>query len=345
MATINNNSFIFDFLTQTRFSVWRHVIFILLFLPIALSMSFSVFSEHVDVLGGKVWLYGVCLAGIPVSFVYFNLKVLIPRYFAKNNYRTYVASFLLCIVLFLSITYLTEYLILASRGISMEFTVYVLLDGLSDLTLYVVCIAGSSITAMLQQWARDTGRIDDLENAWLRSNLDELKNRINPEFLYGVLAYASETVRAEPEKVSATLLRLSKLLRYELYDCKRERVLMRSDLSFIENYLSLEQQNAGNNFVYNISTVGDSNFFIAPFLFMPFIQEIMKQKPSDLRLSFDFEDNLIRFTVNVADIDLLSCDFQKVEQRFTLFYGRDFSINRDIRSLAFVLNKTGADYE
>jgi sensor histidine kinase YesM len=325
--------------------MWRHVIFILLFLPIALSMSFSVFSEHVDVLGGKVWLFGVCLAVIPVSFVYFNLKLLIPRYFAKNMYRAYIANFLLCILLFLSITYLVKYLILSTRGIKMEFNVYVLLDGLSDLVLYIICIAGSSVTTMLQQWARDASKIDDLENVWLRSNLDELKNRINPEFLYSVLEHSSETVKAEPEKVSVTLLRLSKLLRYELYDCKRERVLMRSDLSFIGNYLSLEQQNAENNFVYKISAVGNSDFFIAPFLFMPFIQEIMKQKPSELRLNFEFGDNIIRFTVNVTDIDLLSCDFQKVEQKFTIFYGGDFGINRDKRSLELVLKKTGAKYE
>lgn len=339
MATKDANSIILDFLTQTKFRLWRHVLFIILFLPIALSMSFSVFSGHIDVLGNKIYLFGACLAILPISFVYFNLKILIPRYFAKNRYGTYIAYFLICMLLFLTITYLARYHILTAQGIKQELNIYAVLDGLSNFILYTICIASSSVTAMLQQWTNDTNKIDNLENTWLKNSLDELKNRINPKFLYGILDYSSETVKTKPEKASVALLKLSELLRYELYDCKRERVLLKSDIQFIDNYLSLEQQNLENKFTYTISVMGSTNYFLTPFIFMPFVQEVMMQKPLEIVIGFKIQEELIHFSMNVIGIDLSECNFQKVEQKLALLYSNNFSINRDKSSLILILKK------
>lgn len=355
MATIDNNNLIFDFLTRDKSRVWRHVLFILLFLPIAFGMSFSTLSGHVDELGGIVYLLGFCLALIPISLIYFNLKVLIPRYFTKNRYSRYAISFLLCVLLLVVITYLAKYLILSVHNIHAEFTVYVVLDGLSNFMLYSICAVSSSVTALLKQLDSDTHKIGDLENAWLKSSLDELKTRINPTFLYAVLDHASVMVKTNPGKASAMLMQLSELLRYELYDCKRERVLLKSDIQFIENYLSLVQQGADGKFTYVVTTNGKTDYFIPPFIFMPFIQEVMSQRLSKLSVGFESEEKSknqpkisvgfeseekwLRFTLIVDEADLSHANFQKMEQKLAMIYGDGFSIKRNDDSVEVSLEK------
>lgn len=54
------------------------------------------------------------------------------------------------------------------------------------------------------------------------------------------------------------LMKLSQLLRYQLYDCSRTKVLLSSEINFLNNYLTLEQ-NSQAQFNYELLADGEVN--------------------------------------------------------------------------------------
>lgn len=328
---------LFDFLTRPGFRVWRHMLFILALIPVGLSQSFFVFGSSAEIPTSTIYSFGVCFAVITIAIVYFNSYYLAPYFLSRGEYASYFIVLLLVVSGFVLVKYMAEYWIFLNAGIMREFNGVTVLDGLSNLMTYTVCIASSSITLLFRQWMADHAKIESLENKQLKNSIDEIKNRIRPTFLYATLDYASEKVKSDPGQTSDTLFKLSELLRYQLYDCTRNKVLLASDIGFIRNYLILEQQNSGNRFSFTLSVTGDSNKFIPPVLFTPWIEEIIGQHPTELFVKFDMDDCLIKFECAGSGIDISPCDFQKAEQKLELLYGSDVVVNKGIDSIALQL--------
>ncbi len=59
------------------------------------------------------------------------------------------------------------------------------------------------------------------------------------------------------------LMKLSQLLRYQLYDCSRTKVLLSSEINFLNNYLTLEQ-NSQAQFNYELLADGEVNRTLVP---------------------------------------------------------------------------------
>ena len=118
----------------------------------------------------------------------------------------------------------------------------------------------------------DTQLINELERSKTLTELEQLKNQINPHFLFNMLNNANVLTKKDPEKASQVLMKLSDLLRYQLYDSSRDKVLLTSDIHFLEDFLNLEKVRR-DNFDYMISKEGNlSGVFIPPLLFISFVE-------------------------------------------------------------------------
>ncbi|MEJ0102280.1 MAG: histidine kinase [Bacteroidota bacterium] len=58
--------------------------------------------------------------------------------------------------------------------------------------------------------------------------------------------------KKDPEKASQVLMKLSDLLRYQLYDSARNKVLLTADIHFLTDFLNLEKIRR-DNFEFSIS--------------------------------------------------------------------------------------------
>ena len=328
---------LFDLLTQPGVRIWRHMFFIILFIPIGLAQSFFVFGSNVEIPTSAIYAFGIGLAVTIIAFVYFNINFLAARFLPRGEYGSYVLALVLSVSGFVFMKYSAEYYMFSRAGIFREFNGISILDALSNLVLYTICIASGSITILFKRWLAGNAMIESLENKKLKDSIEEIRNRINPKFLYATLDNASEKVKSEPEQTSETLFKLSELLRYQLYDCKRKEVLLHSDIEFIRNYLILEQQNSVNTLAFSISVIGNTNIFIRPNLFTPWIEEIIQHHPTNLDVAFDIDDCLIKFECTVSKLNLSICDFTKIEKRLELFYGSDISMSKGINSITVEL--------
>lgn len=338
MPSNSQENSLFEFLTQPKFKGWRHLLFLMAIVPIAMSQTFYVFGSHTAIPTATIYFFGTGFALIVIAIVYLNRYYLVPRLLSKGKYFDYFIVMLLAVLGFVLVKYLVEYRIFSQIGVTRPFTGVTLLDGLSNLTVYTICITSGSLTLLFKQWREDHAEIEGLENIRLKKSIDDIKNRIRPKFLYATLAYASEQAKSDPGQTSDTLLRLSELLRYQLYDCTRDKVLLATDIEFIRNYLLLEQQNANNEFSFTVSVTGDPNLFVPPALFLPWIEEIIRNNPRGLWVVFDISSCLIEFTCQVSGIDLGSCDFQKTTQRPELLYGDDLEVFKSANSIVLKLN-------
>ena len=309
------NNLLYDFLTRPGCRIGRHMLFIVLLLSIAVGQSFFVFEKNHELLGISFYLYLAGLAVFYIFLAYFNLYYLGPQFILKGRYVEYFIFAVATVAVFLIIKNTTEMQLLSSVGTTLNFNGITLLDNISNLTLNIICLSGGLVPVLFKQWIDDNERIASLENRRLKSNLDEIKGQLNPDFLFNTIAVASSKLKTNVPETSAILFRLSDVLRYELYDCKREKVLLKPDVEFINNYLLLEQQNACFPFNFSISTSGNMNQFVEPFLFMPVIKEIMKLKPSRLQLHFMSANGNVIFDCKTKGIDLRNCDFNEINQR------------------------------
>lgn len=300
MPTNQTSNLLYDFLTAPRFRWGRHILFLAVLICIAFGQSFFVFSSYTDTLGSTVYLFVGSLAVLSVTLAYFNLYYLVPRLLLKNKYTEYFLSLAGMITLFMAGKYLAECRILNTLGIVRTFNGITLLDIFSNLTLNTICITGSLITVLFQQWLTDTTRINTLENQNLKNSITQLKEHIHPDFLFRVIRYASDEVERDPAKISDLLFKLGELLRYELYDCKRGRVILKSDIGFINDYLSLEQQ-LSDTFTYTLTVTGPTNRFIRPFVFMPAIQETMKRLPRHIDIRFTVENEVMELECEATE--------------------------------------------
>lgn len=337
MVTNRHKNILFDFLTQPAFRLWRHLVFIVAFFPIGLSQSFFVFDGYAQIPTSTLYGFGICLALTIIAFVYVNIYVLAARFLPRGEYASYAFSLFLLVSAFVFVKYIAEYWIFSGAGIIRELNGVTVLDGLSNLMLYTICIASGSITILFKRWIADHAVIDNLESKQLKNNIEEIKNRIHPKFLSATLDYAAEKVKSEPEQTSETLFALSELLRYQLYDSKRDQVLFESDIQFIRNYLILERQNSENRLSFTISATGARNRFIPSSLFIPWIEEITSQHPTTLDVKFAIDDRLISFGCKVSGMGLSRCDFSKIEHRQKLLYGDNIRIVKRSSSLELQL--------
>ena len=151
------------------------------------------------------------------------------------------------------------------------------MDYLSSFPLTLLSIMGGGMTVLLRLWILENQRVMQLEKIRLQSEIEHLKEQISPSMLFRVLHYSGEQALVNPGKASKMLMKLSQILRYQLYDCNREKVLLNTGIKFLTNYLELEQLVSGK-FDFHMNASGETGrTFVFPLLFIPFIQYTVKQ--------------------------------------------------------------------
>jgi hypothetical protein len=105
----------------------------------------------------------------------------------------------------------------------------------------MVIIFASLPVVLAIQWTRQHNRIVALEQEKTKTELDLLKQQLNPHFFFNTLnnlyALSLQQSRQTPESI----LQLSELMRYVIYKGQEERVLIREEIKYVEDYMDLQQ--------------------------------------------------------------------------------------------------------
>ncbi|CCH00044.1 Inner membrane protein yehU [Fibrella aestuarina BUZ 2] len=144
-----------------------------------------------------------------------------------------------------------------------------------------------------------------LEKDKLQLELDFLKSQVNPHFLFNTLNSVYARVFDTDESAADLLLRLSELMRYNLYETNQPRVALTSELAYIQNYLDLERNRLeGQPVEITYAQTGEATTHtIAPLLLIAFVENAFKHgvkgatKPAFVRVAVQVAGGQLLFTV------------------------------------------------
>lgn len=234
--------------------------------------------------------------------VYTNIYLLVPRFLLKNRLLLYLITVLGVITLCLALVVIGQgflYTVVVPSQQEMG-TLGMWLNAFSGVFTFGFVAAGTSAILLFRHWIRYNQRIDELQSMTLQSELQYLRNQINPHFLFNMLNNANVLIRKNPAEASQVLFKLEDLLRYQINDSSLEHISLASDIRFLNDYLNLEKIRR-DKFTYILAKEGEiDSVQLPPLLFIPFVENAVKhsfdsENPSFIHLSFVIRDERLEF--------------------------------------------------
>jgi len=127
------------------------------------------------------------------------------------------------------------------------------------------------------EWVKDRKIKAELEKDKITSQLELLKSKINPHFLFNTLNNIDVLIKDEPKKASEYLKKLSEILRFMLYESNVDKVSLNKEIEYIRKYIDLQKIRTSNADFVKFEITGDANNkFISPMILIHFIENAFK---------------------------------------------------------------------
>ncbi len=236
-----------------------------------------------------------------VMFVVFNIIpvyqhfYVLKKYFYNKKYYPYVALLLLIIIVN---SFLNDFLY------SLLYTWdKPTVDWFVDIPAVLVI---TTAVKLVRDGYRQRLRLNQLESKQLEAELSALKSQLNPHFLFNNLNNLYAMSMDYPEPLSKYIFKLSELLRFVINSSGKQKITLKEECDFINNYIETEMLRLRENSKVNtMINCEDENKLIAPLIFLPFIENIFKHgiNPNTGALEAvvevkTFDDNLYFLTSN-----------------------------------------------
>ncbi len=199
--------------------------------------------------------------------VYLNLFVLFPLFLEKRKFVIY--GILLAAVLILG---WLLYDLLFGRWIDYIFPGYYFIAyyGFWDIVLYLsVYITTTSLIKLARGWFR----LQEIQKEKTLIELKALKSQVNPHFLFNSLNSLFSLARKSSPILPEVILRLSRLMRYVIYETDVERISLKREIEGMIDYIELQKLRSHNPERIQMEVVGEiEDHTIAPLLFLPFVE-------------------------------------------------------------------------
>jgi LytS/YehU family sensor histidine kinase len=235
--------------------------------------------------------------------------------------------------LFFLSTYSLQQILVADFNKDKEYAVTFKLVTFIQTVMYpLVFLASTTGYRVFKTSLIDQKRFAALEKEKLHTELSQLKNQVNPHFLFNTLNNLHVLTKTNPDKASQIILGLSDVLRYQIYDSQHDKVLLAKDIEIIQEYIDLEKIRRD---YLNASVTVEGNVngkFIPPLLFINFIDNAIKHSASSgeafIHVLFKVTGNELYFeVVNSKPTHKLRAENGRVGlpniiKRLELLYGR-----------------------
>ena len=172
----------------------------------------------------------------------------------------------------------------------------------------------------------------------LESELHFLRAQINPHFFFNTLNNIYGLARKNSIHTADVVMRLSKLMRFILYECSSEKIQLVKEIKVLEDYVELEKIRYDNRLTVNFNKKIDNlNQYIAPLLLLPFVENSFKHGASGMRFESQIDidivlsDGKLNFSiVNNKDADSIvnqnGLGLQNVKRQLELVYAKEYHL-------------------
>ena len=202
---------------------------------------------------------------------------LVPHYLAKKKILSFVVLLIVLVNLVTLIGYFTLQLVHAIITGTSFHLIYTWKMHFSGMFGMIMAAIFGTVLRTVTGWYEEMQKKSMIEQEKLRSELLLLKAQVNPHFLFNTLNTIDFLIYSDQHKASESLIKLSTLLRYVIYDTVNDLVTLQQEIEQMEAYIDLQRLRYGSNATVNYEKKGDpSGKMVAPMLFIPFIENAFK---------------------------------------------------------------------
>ena len=116
------------------------------------------------------------------------------------------------------------------------------------------------------------------------AELNYLKSQTNPHFLFNTLNNIYSLARDKSDLAPESVLRLSKILRYMLYETSGDYIAIEQEIKIISDYIALEKLRYDDSLIINFNyDVEDMKQALPPLLLIPLVENAFKHGVSETR--------------------------------------------------------------
>ncbi|NCD72292.1 sensor histidine kinase [Mucilaginibacter agri] len=184
----------------------------------------------------------------------------------------------------------------------------------------------------------------------LETELKFLKNQINPHFLFNTLNNIYGLARKKSDQAPDVVLKLSKLLRFMLYESGKDAITISEELRILEDYVELERIRYNNRLQISFEKeIDNCDQKITPLILLPFVENAFKHGLSEttgntsIAINVSLKEGYLNFSVyNTQDYNNNSEVTEKiglsnVRRQLELMY-KQFSLQLHNLSDSFNVN-------
>ena len=226
----------------------------------------------------------------PAVAVYLlNFYLCVPLLWFRHRRWQFVLANILLIIVSNSHIVLKDFNTLPESFIA-GYSSFLIISLLVNLMAVFIAI---SIRYVMRQSEKKQKEVE-AELAWL-------KNQINPHFLFNTLNNISSLTQIDADKAQDTVMQLSDLLRYAMYETNKQKVPLEGEVEFMRNYIELMKLrcNEMTTVNYQLSIV-NSQLEVAPLLYISLIENAFKHgmnsnAPATIDISLTQKDDTLTF--------------------------------------------------
>jgi two-component system, LytTR family, sensor histidine kinase AlgZ len=225
---------------------------------------------------------------LPIIFLmvvfYTNYFLLISHYlFNKKLWQFFIVNIVLFTICILLLNYIKQYYFaeyFAKLEIQKHFPPRGKIKDIlffRDIISMTMTVGLATAIKMTSQWYLAQAEQKELEKLHIESELTNLKNQLNPHFLFNTLNNIYSLISINQENAQNAVHQLSNLIRYVLYDSDHPRVPLKKDLDFTANYIKLMSLRLPAHVTLETDiTQATEGTAIAPLLFMSLVENSFK---------------------------------------------------------------------
>lgn len=279
---------------------------------------------------------------------YVNYMLLVPRFLGRGRtWHFAVENFalILFLVIFREVIFIRIFPLPAIAVQNAEVDVFHqpwIMYIRSSLSLAFVAFIATSIRLSLR-WKTTEEARQEAEIKRIEAELTSLKIQINPHFLLNTLNSIYVLTDIDAKKAQQAIQRLSKMLRYLLYENKERFVTLQKEIAFLDSYIALMRIRLGESTqITKELHIPDHDVEVAPLIFISLVENAFKHgvsptHPSYIRFNCVADATTIVFRAENSYFPKGSSDkrpggigLQQVERRLELIYPKRYEWKRGI---------------
>jgi two-component system LytT family sensor kinase len=270
-----------------------------------------------------------------IGLFYFNAFYLYPKLLNKRTWWLYV----ICLIAIVCLSGFAKVFFLQLFHPGFLFTTF-------NRRLIFFPLMPFLFASIIYRLVYDRIRFERMEKEARAQRLDAelklLRSQVSPHFLFNMLTNMVSLARLQSNLLEPSLIRLSELLRYMLYESNEEKIAIAREIEQIENYVSLQQLRFGEDVAISLNIQNDyPEGMIEPMLLVPFIENAFKHgigmvKEPFIQITLTVKEQQLDFRVvnnynpaNQSKDSHSGIGLNNVTNRLELLYANNYQLSID----------------